>query len=563
MSLAVAQHEEFRDAEVAALKQLLQDKRQLRQHLLKTSADEVREAEAKLLAREEHLLKQRGAAPAAAAAAPAKAPSKQSLKKEARRLAAALIKTSVVVMHEPAPEKEKEKEKGPEKDGDVQFRFPGIPRMRLQDCSKFVGQRVSVCGWAKFVRQQPRVVFIDVRSGETIQTLQATFSGSLLTDEIRELAREASFLIAGVVKEEKKATGGYEMTVDTFQLLGASDKKITTYYGDDAGAETLCDYRVLHLRRPIPSAIMRVRAALMQCLRDHAMSQGFTEVTPPCITPTHCEGGSDLFETDFFGKPAYLTQSSQPYLQMAVPALGRVFCCLPSFRKEPSKTRRHLAEYTHFEVEAPFCDFDELLEILESFAVDTSERLDRLAGHLARTVNPDFAPYKRGFLRLRYEDAITWLDAHKIEHPADKGKDTKTQWKFGDEIPEGPERQMIDAIGRPTFLTHFPKLHKPAYVRPSKQDPRVGLSVDLLLPGVGEIIGASCRVGTLAELKHEIAARKEKEEDYENDIFLLRHGSGHTAGFGAGVERLLTALLAQYHIRDACLFSRYIGRCTP
>jgi asparaginyl-tRNA synthetase len=247
------------------------------------------------------------------------------------------------------------------------------------------------------------------------------------------------------------------------------------------------------------------------------------------------------------------------YLETAIPALGNVFCVMPSFRAEKSRTRRHLAEYTHFEAEMAFISFDDLLNTLEDMVVDVAERLVARAGDLLKSVNPDFVAPKKPFLRMNYSDAIKWLNDNNVY----KDEETKTPFEMGDDIPEMPERKMTDTIGRPIFLCRFPAHQKAFYMSRCPEADDLTESVDLLMPGVGEIIGGSMRCWDYERLVNAFKHEGLDPSTYYWYTDLRKMGSCPHGGFGLGVERYLCWILNQYHIRDVCLYPRYIGRCKP
>ena len=441
--------------------------------------------------------------------------------------------------------------------------LPAAKRIIVGEAGAHIGQRVKVFGWAQFLRSQGSMIFIDLRDGTGFPPLlQCVLTGELSKCYAAlTLKREASVCIYGTINADERAKkGGVELQADHWELIGASDGEFDMRLNAEANPQVMMDNRHLVIRQGTPASILKLRSSALQCFREHFFDKNFYEVTPPTLVQTQVEGGSTLFGFSYFGEPAYLTQSSQLYLETAIPALGSVFCVMPSFRAEKSRTRRHLAEYTHFEAEMAFISFDDLLNTLEDMVVNVAERLVARAGDLLRTVNPDFVVPKKPFLRMNYADAIKYCNDNEIY----KDEDAKTPFELGDDIPEMPERKMTDKIGQPILLCRFPAHQKAFYMSRCPEDDSLTESVDLLMPGVGEIIGGSMRCWDHDRLKKAFEHEGlDADTNYYWYMDLRKIGSCPHGGFGLGVERYLCWILNQYHIRDVCLYPRYIGRCKP
>ncbi|AQZ11048.1 DED81 (YHR019C) [Zygosaccharomyces parabailii] len=442
--------------------------------------------------------------------------------------------------------------------------LPTAHRVKINKAPEFVGQRVKVYGWIHRLRNNKKLVFIVLRDGSGF--LQAVLTGDLaLAKQTQELTLESSVALYGKVNkvpEGKTAPGGIELAVDYYEIVSlapAGDDSFTNKISEGADPSLLLEQRHLALRGETLSSIMKVRAGLMKAVRRVYDEEGLTEVTPPCMVQTQVEGGSTLFKLDYYGEEAFLTQSSQLYLETCLPALGDVYCVQESFRAEKSHTRRHLSEYTHIEAELCFLNFDEFLNHIERVLVKTIDYVlqDPVAGPLVKQLNPNFKAPTLPFKRLEYNDAIEWLKAHGIEN--EEGE----EFKFGDDIAEAAERRMVDTMGVPILLTKFPVEIKSFYMPRCKDDPRVTESVDVLMPTVGEITGGSMRISSVDELLAGFKREKIDPKPYYWFIDQRIYGSVPHGGYGLGTERILAWLCDRYTVRDCSLYPRFTGRCKP
>ncbi|OIW23958.1 asparaginyl-tRNA synthetase [Coniochaeta ligniaria NRRL 30616] len=430
--------------------------------------------------------------------------------------------------------------------------------------------RVLVQGRVQRVAKQGGLIFVWLRRG--MKRMQCVLTGDLSkTYDALVLVRETSLEIIGELWELPPGTHAplsRELRADFFRVVaaapGGDDALITRVpenydTASSQASEALLNLRHLTLRHDKPSAVIYVRSVVERAFQTAYHELGVTKVSPPALVQTQVEGGSTLFSLDYYGQPAYLTQSSQLYLETLLPSLGDVYCIEKSFRAEKSLTRRHLSEYTHVEAELDFITFDDLLDHLEkliSRVVDLTLE-DPVAAATIKEYNKDFVKPTMPFRRMRYSDAIDWLRERGIKN--EEGNDHV----FGDDIAEAAERRMTDEINECIMLTHFPAHIKAFYMQRAADDDRVTESVDILMPGVGEIVGGSMRIWDFEEL---LAAYKREGLDPSPYYWYTdqrKYGSSPHGGFGLGLERFLAWLLKLWTVREACLYPRYMGRCTP
>ncbi|KZV61943.1 asparaginyl-tRNA synthetase [Peniophora sp. CONT] len=462
--------------------------------------------------------------------------------------------------------------------------LPKATKSKINQLASLRDQRVRVNGWAHRIRDQGGIIFITVRDGTGY--LQCVLSGNpAKTYDALTLTVESTVEVVGTLKavpEGKTAPGGHELSVDFWRVLGKApggDEAFTNRFNEKSDPSILADLRHFVIRGENASNVLRLRSALLNAFRGEYAKMNITEVNTPCIVQTQVEGGATLFGLNYYGQPAYLTQSSQLYLETCLPALGDVFTVQESFRAENSHTRRHLAEYTHLEGELGFITFDDLMDHIEAIICNTVDSLmqDEASAALIQQLNPGFKSPARPFKRMSYVDAIAWLNEHKIQHEKEdadgnavldeQGKPIMVDHAVGDDIAEAAERQMTDIIGTPIFLHGFPAELKAFYMKkiPGQEnsDHLYTESCDLLMPGVGEIVGGSMRIADHDEL---MAAYKREGMDptpYFWYVDQRKYGTCEHGGYGLGVERFLAWLANRYTVRECALYPRWPGRATP
>ena len=446
--------------------------------------------------------------------------------------------------------------------------------VRVASLKDHVGATVTLRGWLYNKRASKKLVFLELRDGSGIVQAIASLAdiGEAKFAEADHLAQETSLSVTGEVRAHPKQPGVFEIAVKTFDVIGAvaGEYPITP---KDHGTDFLMDHRHLWLRSKRQNAILKVRHEIIKAIRDYFDAHDFTLVDAPIFTPNACEGTSTLFETDYHGDKAYLTQSGQLYSEAAAMSLGKVYCFGPTFRAEKSKTRRHLAEFWMVEPEVAFMDLEGDMALAEDFLVSVVGRvldkrreelkiLERDTSHLERVQGP--------FPRVLYEDAIGVLqrawDARKAAGTLVTQPDGTVERRpeFGDDFGADEETVISSAYDRPVIVHRYPASLKAFYFKRDPADARLALGMDVLAPeGYGEIIGGGQREDDLATLEAGIAAHKLPREAFEWYLDLRRYGSVPHAGFGLGVERTVAWTCGLPHVRETIPFPRMLNRLGP
>ncbi|KAI1761708.1 asparaginyl-tRNA synthetase [Hypoxylon sp. FL1150] len=431
------------------------------------------------------------------------------------------------------------------------------------------GTRVKVFGRIHRLRVQKQATFITLVDG--YGQLQCILAAGDLTKTYDALtfAQGTSLALYGEMRKVpagQTAPDDRELHVDYYEVLGASPSDEDAITNKVSAQQNqwdaqMLDNRHLVLRGENASAIMKIRAAVELAFVKVYEELHLTKVSPPALVQTQVEGGATLFSAPYYDEMAYLTQSSQLYLETVIPSLGDVYCIEKSFRAEKSLTRRHLSEYTHIEAELDFIEFPDLLDHLEEVicrVIDIVLANPTIAAYL-KELNPTFEKPSRPFLRMKYSDAIDWLNAQDPPIPNEEGN----PHVFGDDIAEAAERRMTDIINRPIFLTHFPVEIKAFYMKKDPSDLRVTESVDCLMPGVGEIVGGSMRMEGYEELLQAYKNQGIDAKDYYWYTDQRKYGTSPHGGYGLGLERFLAWIANQHTVRTTCLYPRFMGRCKP
>jgi asparaginyl-tRNA synthetase len=427
--------------------------------------------------------------------------------------------------------------------------------VEIKRLGEHVGETVTVCGWVEATRGHGKVSFTVVRDGTG--TLQGVLVKSQVEPEVwdvqQALTREALVAITGEVKADDRAPGGHELGLTHVELLAPAEEY--PIQPKEHGVDFLLDNRHLWLRSSLQRAGLRVRAEVEQAIHDFLYDRDFVRIDTPILTGAIGEHAGTLFETDYFGDPAYLAQTGQLYVEAACPAFRRVYCFGPTFRAEKSKTRRHLTEFWMVEPEVAFADSADNMRLQEDFVSYIVERALENCVEELKVLERDTSKLemvKPPFPRMSYSDAVESLQA--------SGSDVE----WGRDLGASDEATLMEDRELPLFVHDYPKGAKAFYMKENPADPRTVLCDDLLAPeGYGEIIGGSQREDDLDRLRARIHEENLPEDAYAWYLDLRRFGTFPHSGFGLGVERTVAWITGRHHIRELIPFPRLMNRLYP
>ena len=425
----------------------------------------------------------------------------------------------------------------------------------ISDLPNNIGKEVTLHGWVYNKRSSGKLWFLIIRDGtgytQCVVSLGEVPDNVFKLDQV--LTQETSLSVTGIIREDSRAIGGYEVETKDIQIHQISrDYPITK---KEHGTAYLMDHRHLWLRSRRQHAILKVRHELIRSCRDFLDNQGFIQVDTPILTSNACEGTTTLFQTDYFGQTAYLAQSGQLYNEAIIMSVGKTYCFGPTFRAEKSKTRRHLTEFWMLEPEIAYCDLEENMEWAENLIVYFVGRVLDRCGDYLKILERDTTQLEQvesPFPRISYTDAVQIL------------KNEGGEFEWGNDFGGGHETTISARYNKPLIVHRFPSAIKAFYMKRDPADEKLALGMDFLAPeGYGEIVGGSQR-----EDDYESVLRRLKDENLPESVFqwyldLRKYGTVPHSGFGLGIERCVAWICGLSHLREAIPFPRMIYRLEP
>lgn len=451
-----------------------------------------------------------------------------------------------------------------------------------KNTDNFIDTEVTVSGWVKTVRDSKTFGFIELNDGSFFKNVQIVFDDQLTNfAEICKLSISSSIIVTGKVVKTENAKQPFEIKATNVEIFNVADSDYPLQKKRHS-FEYLRTISYLRPRTNTFNAVFRVRSVLSYAIHKFFQERGFVYVHTPLITASDCEGAGEMFNVstfdfnnipkledgsvdyskDFFGKNAHLTVSGQLDVENYAFAFRNVYTFGPTFRAENSNTVKHASEFWMIEPEMCFADLSDDMDVAEDMikfiisyvlenAPEEMEFFDKfiepgLIERLTKVVNSDFG-------RISYTDAIKELEKNNDNF------EYKVSW--GVDIQTEHERYLSEKIfGKPVFVTDYPKDIKAFYMKQNDDGKTVAAS-DLLVPGIGELIGGSQREDDIEKLKTRIKELGLKEEDYWWYLDLRRFGSTVHSGFGLGFERMMMYLTGMQNIRDVIPFPRTPKNC--
>lgn len=441
----------------------------------------------------------------------------------------------------------------------------------------YIDKSVTVCGWVRTSRDSKNMAFLELNDGTSLKHLQIVIDKAVITDPSEYLKLGTSLKVCGTVVKSVVAKDSVEINAKEITVLGVCPSEYPLQKKRHT-LEYLRTIPALRVRTNTFNAVFRVRSVISACIHEFFQSRNYCYIHTPLITASDCEGAGEMFkvttigysneyktedeynENDFFGRRAALSVSGQLEGEVAAMAFGKIYTFGPSFRAEKSNTPRHVAEFWHVEPEVAFAELPDIIEIAEDLIkhiINTvldkcSEELKFFDAHFEKGLIEKLKSVaENDFAVMTYTEAIEKLkqSGEKFQYPVEWGLDLMTEH----------ERYISEVIcKKPVFLTDYPKEIKSFYMK-QNPDGKTVAATDLLVPGVGEIIGCSEREADLDKLLEAMKIRGMNLEDYNDYLSLRKFGSVPHSGFGLGLERIIMYVTGIQNIRDVILYPRTVG----
>ena len=414
------------------------------------------------------------------------------------------------------------------------------------------GKEVIVAGWVHNIRDLGGKKFIVLRD--------VTGLGQVVVDKnspafktVNELTQESVIRVKGIVKADKRAPRGAEIHAEEIEILSLAKSPLPLDVSGKVKADidTRLRERVLDLRRPEMTAVVKIQSEVLKAFRETLYKEGFIEIFTPKIIAAATEGGAQLFPVIYFGKEAFLAQSPQLYKELMAGVVEKVFEIAPAWRAEESDTPYHLAEFISMDVEMAFADYNDVMNLAEKLIYNIVQRVNENCKEELKLLNYTLPEVKLPIKRITYREAIEILQS--------KGLNIK----FGDDIGTPELRVLYEALKEELyFIVDWPTLARPFYTKVKDSDPEVSESFDLIYRWL-EIASGSTRNHKREVLEDALRKRGLKPENFEFFLRWFDYGMPPHAGFGMGLARLMVMLTGIQNVKEITLFPRDKKRLVP
>jgi len=411
----------------------------------------------------------------------------------------------------------------------------------------------TILGWIQNKSFIGGMVFLTVRDGTGyIQTTIKKENVPLeVFETVKNSTKESAVKVVGETKLDKRAPYGLEIIAKNVEIIAKADVWPITRSAVKSPS-FLYDIRHLSIRGKRASSVIKIRSKVVEAASEYFFKNGFYLISAPSIVQSACEGGATLFEVNYFGQKAYLTQSAQLYEEAAIFALERVWTIEPCFRAEKSKTAKHLTEFWMIESEVAFATHEDIMRLEEELVSAITHKVADECSEELRVLGRKFIPPEPPFYKITYDEARDLLMKRGVT------------FEWGEDIPTEGEKIISNEFDKPVFIMEFPLSARSFYHMTKQDNDKVTMSSDLIAPeGYGEITTGGQRLSDYKELEKRILQQDFPRESFQWYLDLRRYGLPPHSGFGLGVERVTRWISGVKHIRATSLFPRTLTRLNP